>query len=433
MTGALTDTCLPSSPLLPPFVPPFASPPESLVERFDADTFRPRLLTADDPAAIAALEELLDSGRVLAVHDRIEEQLAELVTARQPRLRTDAEAVRRAADAVLDGVPSWRIGTWAWYPWSGRLVHLLPRELYRQVRTDRNREKITREEQAGLLERRVGVIGLSVGNCAALTLAMEGVAGAFRLADFDRLSLSNLNRLRSGVADLGVGKTVLAARQLYEIDPYLDVEIYPRGLTEETIESFFAVDDSGRGLDLLVEECDTPWVKVAAREYARRAGVPVLMDTNDRGMLDVERFDHEPDRPLLHGRLAGVSSADLRQLTPRDAVDLLLRMVDGDSMSSVMVEAVDQIGDTLSSWPQLASGVMLGGALVTDTARRILLGHPVASGRYYTDLRELIPDAPIASTVLSAPTIPTIPTAPSAPMPSQGREIAGATRGGHAG
>jgi ThiF family len=392
-----------------------------LGERFDARTYRPRLLTFDDPNTAAMLEDLLPSGLVLAVHDRLEEQLAELVTARRPELRTDPEAARRAADAVLDGVPAWRFGTWAWYPWSGRLVHLLPRELFRQVRTDRNRDKITREEQAGLLERRIGVIGLSVGNCAALTLAMEGVAGAFRLADFDQLGLSNLNRLRGTVADLGLDKTVLAARQLYEIDPYLDVEIYPQGLTEQTIGSFFAADDSGHGLDLLVEECDTPWVKVAAREHAREARVPVLMDTNDRGLLDVERFDHEPDRPLLHGRLAGVASDDLRRLTPQAAVDLLLRMVGADSISPVMSGAISQIGLTLSSWPQLASGVMLGGALVTDTARRILLGHPVASGRYYTDLRELIPDSPERCPgAFGAMT-----------MPSEGCEIADSVHAGH--
>jgi hypothetical protein len=381
LSAASTNTSPPASP----------GQGEQLGERFDAGTFRPHLLELDDPAASAALEALFASGRVMAVHDRLKEQLVELVHAREPRLRADPEASRRAANAVLDGVPAWRFGTWAWYPWSARLVHLLPRGLFREVRTDRNRDKITRAEQAGLLGRRIGLVGLSVGNCAALTLAMEGVAGAFRLADFDQVGLSNLNRLRTTVADLGVDKTVVAARQLYEIDPYLDVEIYPQGLTEQTIEAFFAADESGRGLDLLVEECDAPWVKVAAREHARRSGVPVLMDTNDRGLLDVERFDQEPDRPLLHGRLDGVASDDLRQLTAQAAVDLLLRMVDGDSLSPVMAKAVGEIGVSLCSWPQLASGVMLGGALVTDTARRILLGHPVASGRYYTDLQELIP------------------------------------------
>lgn len=367
---------------------------EPLAERFDAATFRPVLYgPLESPRDAEALERLSASGRVASVHDRLEEQLAELVVARDPQLRSDAAAVREGMDEVLGGAPIRWFGTWVWYPWAGRLVHVLPRELFRRVRTDRNRDKITREQQAGLLARRVGVIGLSVGNCAALTLAMEGVGGAFRLADFDHVGLSNLNRLRTTVAELGVAKTVVCARQLYEIDPYLDVEIFPQGLTESNIESFFAADGSGRGLDLLVEECDTPWVKVAAREHARRAGVPVLMDTNDRGMLDVERFDREPDRPLLHGRLDGVESAGLRDLTPQAARDLLLRMVGGESVSPLLFEAVGRIGRTLSSWPQLASGVMLGGALVTDTARRILLGQPIASGRYYTDLHELIPAA----------------------------------------
>lgn len=382
-----------------PLIPPLRegacpSVRESLSERFDAAAYRPRLLTLLESAQdVADLERLTASGRVVSVHDRLEEQLAELVLARMPELRDDAEAVRRETPAVLDGAPSWQFGTWVWYPWSGRLVHVLPRELFRQVRTDRNRDKITRGEQVALLTRRIGVIGLSVGNCAALTLAMEGVGGAFRLADFDHLGLSNLNRLRTSLADLGVAKSVVCARQLYEIDPYLDVEIYPRGLTEENIESFFAAEGPDGGLDLLVEECDTPWVKVAAREHARRRGVPVLMDTNDRGLLDVERFDLEPDRPLLHGRLEGVDAATLDGLSPQEARDLLVRMVDRESISPLMIDALDRIGRTLSSWPQLASGVMLGGALVTDTARRILLGHPVASGRYYVDLRELIPDA----------------------------------------
>ncbi|WP_314250767.1 ThiF family adenylyltransferase [Streptomyces kutzneri] len=81
-------------------------------------------------------------------------------------------------------------------------------------------------EQRRLLGRRVGVIGLSVGGSAALTFAMEGIGGSFKLADFDCLSVSNLNRLRAGVHHLGLNKCVLAARQMLEIDPWLDIELY---------------------------------------------------------------------------------------------------------------------------------------------------------------------------------------------------------------
>ncbi|MYV92479.1 hypothetical protein GT350_19965 [Streptomyces sp. SID1034] len=289
---------------------------------------------------------------------------------------------------MLGGRPD-AYGRWVWYPWSGRLVHVLPEAEFRLVRTDRNRDKITREQQEGLLRRRVGVIGLSVGSSAALTCAMEGVGGAFRLADFDRISLSNLNRLRAGVHELGLEKSVLCARRMYELDPYLDIEIHRGGVTEETIDAFFG--DGDDGLDILVEECDTPWVKIAAREQARRRRVPVLMDTNDRGLLDIERFDLEPDRPLFHGRVGEVTSADVSDLGQEAAIRLLLDIVDGERLSAAMTDALTRIGQTLSSWPQLAGGVMLGAALVTETARRILLGEPLPSGRHYIDLDALIP------------------------------------------
>jgi hypothetical protein len=358
----------------------------------DSTRWRPLLLAPAAAGSRAALAALLASGAVREVCDRIDDQLTELVLAREPGRREEPGFVEEAKLDQLAGLAPWEYGTWAWYPWSGRLVHVLPREEFRLVRTDRNRGKIERPEQRRLLSRRIGVIGLSVGGSAALTLAQEGIGGTFRLADFDTLSLSNLNRLRAGVHDLGLNKAVLTARQLAEIDPYLDVRVWSGGLTEENLAAYFE-----EPLDLLVEECDTPWVKVAARERARALGVPVLMDCNDRGLLDVERFDREPHRPLLHGRLGGLTSADVRDLGPRERVELIIAMVDAERISPELAASIPELGRTLSSWPQLASGVALGGALVGEAARRILLGRPCDSGRFYVDLAQLL--APERDTV----------------------------------
>jgi len=362
--------------------------PEGLAERsgsgaVERDAWRPVLFEPTRQADLDALSTLLGSGAVREVHDTIEEQLTELVRSREPS-RTDPSEIERAKRDQLAGLAAWEYGNWAWYPWSGRLVHVLPREEFRLVRTDRNRGKIERPEQRRLFGKRVGIVGLSVGNSAAVTFALEGIGGAYRLADFDDFGLSNLNRLRAGVHHLGVNKAVITARQMYEIDPYLEIEIYREGLTEESIEEFFVGGD-GR-LDLLVEECDTPWAKIAAREYARDLGIPVVMDCNDRGMLDIERFDREPDRPLLHGLIGELKSVDVAELSRQARIDLILAMVDADRISPELAASFGQIGHTLSSWPQLASGVALGGALTGEAARRILLGSPCASGRFYTDL-----------------------------------------------
>ncbi|MEU1982091.1 ThiF family adenylyltransferase [Nocardia sp. NPDC019395] len=361
-------------------------------------SWRPTLFEPVRAQDLAALTELLESGRVRAVFDSIGDQLDELVRCREPQRRFTPEDVAAAVREQLDGVEQWAYGTWVWYPWSGRLVHVLPCEEFRLVRTDRNREKIQRPQQRRLFARRIGIAGLSVGNSAALTLAAGGIGGRFRLADFDELGLSNLNRLRAGLHHLGVNKAVLSARQMFEVDPYLDIEIYTDGLTDENIDRFFD------GLDLMVEECDSPKIKLAAREYARERRIPVVMDCNDRGMLDIERFDLEPDRPLLHGRLGSVGSADLDTLTQAERADVMLAMVDPERISSELAAAFGQIGVTLSTWPQLAADVALGGALVADAARRILLGLPCESGRFYVDLAELI--APEHNTAVPAAVTP---------------------------
>jgi hypothetical protein len=372
------DEALPSGPTVPPQAGNVRAKQEA-VQRWQPEFFDRG--QADDRGALAAL---LGSGLVREVFDTVEEQLRELVRSRDPGQGLTGTALEAAVHAQLAGVDIGDYGVWVWYPWSGRLVHLLPREEFRLVRTDRNRGRIERPQQRELMARRVGVIGLSVGSSAALTFAMEGIGGAFKLADFDDLSLSNLNRLRAGVHHLGLNKCVIAARQMLEIDPWLDIEIYPGGLSEGNMDDFFC---GGHGpIDLLVEECDSPWVKIAARERARALGLPVVMDANDRGLLDVERFDLEPDRPLLHGLLGPTTSADLRDLTFQQTVDLILAMVDRERISPQLAASIPQIGRTLSSWPQLASGVALGGALCAEAARRILLGQPRPSGRFYTDL-----------------------------------------------
>ncbi|MEU9233989.1 ThiF family adenylyltransferase [Streptomyces subrutilus] len=371
---------LPSGPEPDPFALPSSHP--------DRESFRPVLLDPSQPDDAAALAALRDSPRLREVHDRIEDQVEELLRCLAPHEAFGARSASRAVADTLGPRPD-TYGRWAWYPWSGRLVHVLPEAEFRLVRTDRNRDKITREQQQSLLRRRIGVIGLSVGSSAALTCAMEGVGGSFRLADFDRLGLSNLNRLRAGVHELGLEKSVLCARRMYELDPYLDVEIHRGGVDEENIDAFFG--GPAHGLDLLIEECDTPWVKVAAREHARSRRVPVLMDTNDRGQLDIERFDIEPDRPLFHGRTGATAAADVRNLDREGTIRFLLDVVDEQRLSPAMSDALTRVGRTLSSWPQLASGVMLGAALVTDTARRILLGEPLPSGRHSIDLDALVP------------------------------------------
>ena len=266
-------------------------------------------------------------------------------------------------------------------------MHILPRDEYRAVRTARNRYKITQPEQDALYARRIGVLGLSVGNAAAVTFALEGIGGAFKIADFDLLSLSNINRLRSGVSDIGVNKTVLAAREMFEIDPYLEIIRYPLGIDAANIDDFLF---GGGRLDLLVEECDDLYLKIVIRERCRDLGIPVIMDTSDRGMLDIERFDREPSRAIMHGLIGEVRAEKLRGIPTKDKVPIFLDIVGGHRMSTRMAASLPEIDQSIGSWPQLASAVALGGAITADAARRLLLGELTQSGRWYVDVESLV-------------------------------------------
>jgi molybdopterin/thiamine biosynthesis adenylyltransferase/nitroreductase len=335
------------------------------------------------------LQALLDSGEIRSSHDTLEEQLGELVGFLHSGVKLTAGERAALVREHLAGSDLVSYGSWVFYPWSGRLLHVLPRDELRAVRSDRNRYKISPEEQRKLAGARIGILGLSVGNAAALTFALEGVGTTFKLADFDHLSLSNLNRLRAGLHEIGVAKTTIAARELFELDPYLDIRVFPDGLRDDNIDAFLL---EGGKLDLLVEECDDLFMKLAVRERARALRIPVVMDTSDRGMLDVERFDLEPERPLLHGLIGDLDTRTLRGLPTKDKVPIVLAILDRKRMSTRMAASLPEVDETIGSWPQLASGVALGGAITCDVGRRILLGQMQSSGRFYVDVEDCARD-----------------------------------------
>lgn len=349
--------------------------------------WRPTRFAAADPRDRALVARLVSSGGV-SVHDRLREQLDDLIEARHPG---PDGAARRAPEAerILAGRPLDRFGEWFHFPWSAQLVHVLPEALFVELRGDRNRYRITADERGRLRAVRVAVIGLSVGRAIAETMALEGVGGHFRLADPDTLALSNLNRLRAPLWELGVNKAALAARSLLAVDPYLSLQVHENGVTDESLDDLLRGDG---GVDVVVEECDDLAMKVAIRERARRLGIPVVMATSERGLLDIERFDREPLRPVFHGLAGELSAAELRGLSAADKVPVVLRMLGEENLSDRTLASLLEIDGSLASWPQTASAVALGGAMVCDAVRRIVLGTLTESGRFSVDLSALVSD-----------------------------------------
>jgi len=349
--------------------------------------YRPLILTPGDTSDASKIAELIASP-FITVHDTLESQVAELIKINNPSEVFSEGALREEANLFFKSVVKENFGLWVYYPWRNTLVRTLNEGDFVKVRTSRNKFKITQEEQDILTTKKIGVIGLSVGQSVALSLAMERSFGELRIADFDTLELSNVNRIRTGIHNLGLKKAWIVAREIAELDPFLNVTVYEEGITEGNMDDFFTL---GGDLDLLVEECDSLPVKISSRLRAKSLKIPVLMDTSDRGMMDVERFDLEPERPLLHGLLE--SFGEERYILDRISqykTEIMMAVLDFENLSARAKHSISQIGKTITTWPQTATSVIMGGAACAYFSRNLLLGNPVASGRYYIDLAEYL-------------------------------------------
>jgi hypothetical protein len=115
------------------------------------------------------------------------------------------------------------------------------------------------------------------------------------------------------------------------------------------------------------------------------------MDTSDRLMIDIERFDLDPDYPIMHGMVDENLDYDfLKSLkTSKDKLPYILPFAGIDQISDRMAASALELGTSITSWPQLATEVQIGGALAARKCRNIILNSETANGgRYYHEGNE---------------------------------------------
>lgn len=281
---------------------------------------------------------------------------------------------------------------YVYYPWSKTLLKVPNETIFTALRTSRNRNLITSEEQAVLRTKVVGIAGMSVGSSILNTLVLTGTTKHVKIADFDVISVPNLNRLTAPVSAVGMNKAIFFTRRSLEVDPYMIVESFSDGLTQDNFDQFFSKPQ----IDLYVEEMDNPYLKIASRKIARKLKIPVIMaaDNGDGVLIDVERFDLDPNYPMFHGALDSIIDLETisPQLTFAQKLTIIANMVHLDEATPRAQNSLEEVGTVLNTWPQLGTAALLAGVALTYVARRILLGEPMPSGRYHITLEDqLVP------------------------------------------
>lgn len=192
----------------------------------------------------------------------------------------------------------------------------------RNIAFSRNLGWITEAEQAVLAGKRVAIAGLGgVGGSHLLTAVRLGI-GRFNISDLDRFELVNFNRQAgASLRSLGRSKVDVLAELARDINPDLEIESFPEGVSADNIDRFLA------GADIYLDALDFFAVETRRRVFAACAergiaavtaaplGMGVALLTFLPGRMTFEeyfRLDGQPEDEQLLRFLLGLSPAMLQ-------------------------------------------------------------------------------------------------------------------------
>lgn len=312
--------------------------------------------------------------------DRYDLLLEDLFLIRNPRfkfIQDHTNEVKTFTAEYCGGKAIEEVGEWFFFPWNKTLAHYLPHDEHQEIRTARNRNIITKEEQQKFYGLRVAYAGLSVGSHGAMTVALMGGAQHVSIADPDEVSPSNLNRIRFDFLSIGRKKTDLVREYIYQLNPYAEIETFAAGVTEDTMDAFL------KDIDVLIEETDNLEIKIRLRLAARERGIPVIMatDNGDGVIVEIERFDLDHSTQLFNGALGDITLEEFKTFPPQELPKLATKIAGADLVVPRMLLSLKEVGSTLYSWPQLGDAATLSGIAIAYCVRKIALGESLGNGK----------------------------------------------------
>ncbi len=305
-----------------------------------------------------------------------QQQLLELAEIRNPKL--SKPELSTSAKELSDKI----IPTYIYYPWRNQVIETVSESEFMEIKTNRNKQLLTKEEQKVLYNLSVSIAGMSVGSSILYGLVGSGICKKITIADDDILSTANLNRVQATLLDVYESKVVVAYRRAMEMNPFLDISVINKRINEKNSDDFF----EKLKFSIVFEEIDDFKMKVLLREQAKQLKIPYVMMTNlgDSVLIDIERYDTEPETKPFNGLV----SDEIIKRIKSDTIDqelmkeLSVELVDKSLVQGRALTSLKEIGNTLVGRPQLYSTVALDGGIAAYICRRIAIENNIVSGRY---------------------------------------------------
>jgi tRNA threonylcarbamoyladenosine dehydratase len=336
------------------------------------------------------LKNLMKMNKIWKIDDIYKAQLKELFEILYPDILFTKEFSKKQNDFVSSKIKKQNSGNWIYFPWNGNLVHMVNEADYFKLRTNRNKLLINDKEQEKLYNSCLGFVGLSIGSHFASGMAYSGIAKKMKLAEFDKISTSNLNRLKASLISIDTPKISFICQEIYELNPFAELNVFDEGLNKENLNSFFT---QGEKLNFIFEAIDDFEMKIRLRMEAKKHKVAIIMLTNlgDNLLIDIERYDTNPNQTLFNGLIGDTPEEILTtKLTEEKKIKYAVDIVGKEHLSGRILETLQQINKTLVGRPQLYSTVNIGGGFATYLARKLILNEGVKSGRYFISFDKLI-------------------------------------------
>ena len=137
----------------------------------------------------------------------------------------------------------------------------------------RNIGWVTLAEQQTLRKARIAIAGLGgVGGAHLLTLSRLGISN-FNIADFDDFDVHNINRQAGAfMTHMGQPKIDTVARLALDINPEIDLRLFPQGVQSDNVDEFL------RDVDVYVDGLDFFALPARRMVFAKchEKGIPAL-------------------------------------------------------------------------------------------------------------------------------------------------------------
>lgn len=335
-----------------------------------------------------------DLPKNISINNYFDEAIKELFFIDNPTVEKETPGVNEKLNIYIKNVEIKPV--WIYYPWKNIIIKSVPEDIYFKLRTARNKNIISEEEQKKYRESTLGIIGMSIGSDTLSSIVYTGGSQNIKIADFDTIEITNLNRMYANLIDVGKNKAIIAAKRSWEIDPFIKLDTWTEMVDENNIDKFILDNPK---LNILVDAMDTLDIKILSRIICRENKIPVIMATSngDSVIIDIERFDLDQKLQLFHGLVGEINKDDVKSLSARQNyknwLKLATKIVGPEYLTERMQESISSIGKELAGVPQLATTVNVAGSAISYVIRRVLNKQEMPSGRYVISLeKKFIPN-----------------------------------------